>query len=135
MELLRKIGKDAGILVLRVSFGLTMLLAHGLPKLQKLTSGESEVKFYDFMGLGAEVSLTLAVFAELICSGLLTIGWFTRLSLIPLIFTMAIAFFSVHGSDPFKQKEMAFLYLIAFIALFLTGAGKFSVDGLVRKKG
>ena len=135
MELLHKIRKDIGILILRVSFGLSMLFAHGLPKLEKLTSGEEEVKFYDFMGLGAEVSLTLAVFAELVCSGLLTIGWFTRLSLLPLIFTMAIAFFTVHGSDPFQQKEMAFLYLIVYTTLLFTGAGKFSVDGIVRKKG
>ena len=34
-----------------------------------------------------------------------------RLAMLPMIFTMCIAFFVVHGSDPFAVKELAFIYL------------------------
>lgn len=123
-----------GLLIVRVAFGMGMFIRHGLPKLEKLTSGEPEILFYNFAGLGAEVSLTLAVLAELVCAGLLTLGLLTRLSLLPLIFTMLIAYFVVHAADPFAQKEMAFLYLTAYIGLFFTGPGKFSIDGFIKSQ-
>ena len=45
---------------------------------------------------------------------------------------MGVAAFIVHGADPLAKKEMALLYFIAFVAIFLAGPGKFSIDG---KKG
>ena len=65
---------------------------------------------------------------------LIIIGFKTKLSAIPAAITMAVAFFVVHAPDPFEEKELAFLYLIAFTAIALLGAGKFSVDGLSKKK-
>ena len=46
---------------------------------------------------------------------LLIIGLFTRQAVIPLIITMLVAIFVIHGDDPFKDKEMAILYLIPYI--------------------
>lgn len=102
------------------------ILTHGYPKLQKVLNGNFQ--FGDPLGIGPEASLILAVFAEAICGALVIIGITTRLALIPLIITMGVAFFIVHGSDPFKTKEMAFLYLAIFLAIFFTGPGRFSAD-------
>ena len=49
--------------------------------------------------------------------------------LCPLAITMFVAFFVVHGDDPFRDKELAFLYLACFTALVMTGAGRYSIDG------
>lgn len=114
------------LLIYRILISVFML-THGWPKAVRLFSGD-EVRFVDPLGLGIVPSLMLAVFSELLCSVFIIFGLGTRLAAIPLIVTMAVAAFMVHGADPFARKEMALLYLIAYISLFITGAGKFSVD-------
>lgn len=108
------------------------MLTHGYPKLQRLFAGE--MQFGDPLGLGPEVSLVLAVFAEFFCSILVMLGFGTRLAVVPLIVTMAVAAFMVHGADPFGRKEMALLYLVGYVVLLLTGSGKISVDRLISRK-
>ncbi len=103
-----------------------MLLGHGLPKL--MTFGEKLHRFPDPIGVGSEVSLTLAVFAEVVCAGLIAVGFATRLATIPLLVTMLVAALVIHGDDPWARKEFALLYAIPALTLLLTGPGKLSVD-------
>ncbi|WP_319500232.1 DoxX family protein [uncultured Draconibacterium sp.] len=119
------------LLLLRLASG-GFMLTHGFPKLQRLLAGE--MQFGDPLGLGPEVSLVLAVFAEFFCSILIMLGLGTRLAVIPLIVTMAVAAFIVHGADPFGRKEMALFYLVSYVVLLLSGSGKFSVDRLIGRK-
>jgi putative oxidoreductase len=67
------------------------------------------------------------------CGVLVAAGLFTRLALIPLIVTMAVAVFIIHADDPFGDKEHALLFLVPYVALLFTGPGKWSLDALVRK--
>ncbi|MDV7695713.1 DoxX family protein [Chryseobacterium soli] len=124
--------KDIILLAVRVFIGFAML-SHGFPKLQMLLAG-GKIEFFDFMGLGPQISLILTVFAEFACSILLILGLFTRISLGFLIFTMIIAAFVVHGADPFEKREMAFIYLSIYLMIMAFGAGKFSVDHMIEKK-
>ena len=64
----------AGLCALRVFVGLTMLLAHGWPKLAGFST--KAAKFPDPLGVGSEASLVLAIFAEVFCSILLALGLF-----------------------------------------------------------
>ena len=113
------------LLALRVLFGL-LLLAHGM---QKWTHYADMVgSFPDPLGVGRSVSLGLAIFAELGCSVGFIFGAFYRLVLIPMIFTMGIAFFHIHAADGFAMKELAFVYMMVFIILYITGPGRFAVD-------
>lgn len=116
---------NIGLLGLRIGFS-AMLLTHGIPKLIQLLSGNFE--FGDPIGLGEPVSLFLAVIGEAICPILIIIGFKTRWATIPTIITMAVAAFIVHGNDLFGMKEMAILYLIAFLVIAILGAGRYSVD-------
>lgn len=120
------------LLLLRVFAGVFML-THGIPKLSRLFSGE-EIRFMDFMGMGPAVSLTLAVFAEFLCSVLIIIGAATRLASIPLIVTMATAAFVAHADDPFGTKEKPLLFLVVFVFLLIAGAGKYSADAAIGKR-
>lgn len=118
---------NIGLMVLRVGISLLMM-THGYGKLQMLLSGE-EIQFMSFMGLSPTISLILTIIGELIAPIFIIIGFKTRLaSLFPVV-TMAVAAFMVHGNDPLAKQEMSLLYLIAFIAIGLLGAGKFSLDG------
>jgi len=79
------------------------------------------------IGLGSPVALTLAVGAEFGCSILLILGIATRLASIPLVITMGVAGFIIHAQDPFGKKELALLYGVIYIAIFLLGSGKFAL--------
>jgi putative oxidoreductase len=124
--------RDVALLLVRVSVA-GLMLAHGLPKLEMLFSGDP-VQFPAVFGLSAASALALAVFAEVVCSVLVLIGLGTRLVVIPLIFTMLVAAFYFHGADPFAQKEPAILYLIPYVMLLLTGSGKYALDHLLQRK-
>ena len=123
-----------GLLLLRaVPSGIMM--THGWPKFQRLLDqwgSEEGVKFFDFMGLGPEISLVLTVLAELVAPALMIVGFKTRWAAIPAAFTMGVAAFVVHGSDPLGDKELALLYLTCFAAVALLGPGKWSVDERLR---
>jgi len=123
---------DLWLLFLRIFSGAFMI-THGLPKFNKLISGD-EIKFLDPFGLGDTFSLGLAVFAEFICAILLIIGLLTRPSSLMLVITMAVAAFMAHAEDPFAKKEMALLYLLIFCTTMFTGGGRFSVDYLISGK-
>lgn len=122
---------DLSLLLIRIA-SAGFMFSHGWGKLVKLVNGNFE--FGDPIGLGVELSLGLTVFAEIICAFLLLIGLFTRLASIPLIITMIVAVFVVHLDHDFGKKELGLFYLINYLVLFLSGAGKYSVDTLLRKK-
>lgn len=117
-------------LILRLTLGLLML-SHGVPKLINLINGNME--FGDPIGIGAPASLILTVFAEVVCSLLIAIGLWTRLALIPLIITMAVAVFIIHINDSLGTMEPALMYLLSYCALFLLGSGNFSIDAVLKK--
>jgi len=123
---------DLGLLVLRVSFGLSMAFTHGLDKLTGYSKQAST--FPDPLGIGPEISMALTVFAEFICTLSLSIGFLTRITAIPVALTMLIAVGLIHASDPWSTKELAFLYFAAFLSVALLGPGKFSLDALLFKK-
>ncbi len=116
---------DIGLLILRLSIGGMMLFCHGWGKL----SGFSELstKFPDPLGVGSALSLSLAIGAEVFCSIAIILGVGTRLATIPLIITMLVAAFMVHGDDPWAKKEFALLYLFPFLALLFTGPGRYAL--------
>ena len=127
------VAASLGLLTLRLALGLLMAGLHGWAKLTKVANGDmSFVK--NPLGVGEAPSLVLATFAEFGCSILLVLGLFTRLACIPLIVTMAVAAFLVHGNDPWSAKELAYIYLAGYITLLLTGPGRFSVDALIMKR-
>ena len=136
-----------GILALRLSFGLMMLIGHGIPKLQDFDQIIENKAFYtpDFFPLNwmsLQVSLGATIAAELGAAALIVIGLTTRWAAFLLGFTMVVAafaylneamwFFQPGSGKPFK--ELALLYLAAMIALILTGPGRYSLDALLDKE-
>ena len=124
--------RDAGLLLLRVVTSLLMMTQHGWGKLTSFS--ERAETWADPIGLGSELSLALAIGAEFFCSILVAVGCGTRLAAIPLVFTMLVAAGVVHWDDPFAKKEFAVLYLVPFLTLIMTGAGRYSVDGWIAHK-
>jgi putative oxidoreductase len=50
-----------------------------------------------------------------------------------MIFTMCIALFVIHASDPLGVKELSMMYLAIFALLYITGPGRYSIDGILKR--
>lgn len=108
------------------------MLTHGIPKIGRLI-GEGPVKFADPFGLGPEISLMMAIFAEVVCAILIIIGLKTRLATIPLMITMLVAAFYAHWDDPFGDKELSLVYFTAYLGILILGSGKYAIDGFFNR--
>jgi putative oxidoreductase len=119
---------DLGLLVLRVALGVQMIFGHGWGKLTSFS--EKAGSFDDPLGVGSTTSLALAVTGEVLCSLLIALGLFTRLAAVGAIVTMSVAFFLVHHAKLTGEHsgELAFVYLVGFVTIFLAGPGRFSID-------
>lgn len=102
------------------------MLTHGIPKINRLF--DSPIKFADPFGIGDTPTLILALIGEVVAPIFIIIGFKTKLATIPSIITMAVAAFVIHAKDDLGTKEHALLFMFAFVAIFLAGAGKYSVD-------
>ena len=114
------------LLIIRLGMGV-MMLTHGYPKLLTLLSGGYQ-NFLDPIGLGPFLSSLATVFAEFLCSILLIAGLFTRIAAFFLGFTMFVAAFILHFDDPIGQKEKALLFFTCYLALWIVGGGRYSLD-------
>lgn len=123
--------KNLALLVIRLGAG-GMILTHGIPKIGRLF-GEGPVKFADPFGLGPEISLVMAIFAEVICAVLVMVGFKTRLATIPLMLTMLTAAFYAHWNDPFGKKELSLLFFLVFLSILILGGGKYALDSLKKR--
>ena len=117
---------DLSLLILRL-IGGSFMLTHGYPKLMKVLDGD--FGFADPFGLGPAISLILVVFAEFFCAIALIVGFKVRLAAIPLMITMIVAAFLIHGNDPWGKQEFPLLYATIYLVIFLMGAGRFGIDG------
>jgi putative oxidoreductase len=129
-ELFHSIYANLGLLILRVSVGLMMCLAHGLGKIPPASGFVGAV---DKMGFPLPSFFAWAAGISEFAGGLcLALGLMTRIWSGFLGITMAVAAFFVHASDPFGTKEKALLYFFVCICLMLTGGGRYSFDHILR---
>lgn len=129
-----KVSSSLTSLILRIAFAGSMLYGHGWGKFNRFFSEEIN-EFVNLFGIGMKPTFGLVMFAEFICAGLVVIGFLSRIALIPLIINMAYIVFIIHGADEFGDRELPALYLAAFIAIIISGSGRFSVDWFLFKKG
>lgn len=115
------------ILCLRVFFGVLFMM-HGLDKMTNF-SILSET-YPSVLGLGSYTTLMITVFAEFCCSLFLITGLLVRITVLPMIAAMAVAFFDVHDAM-MPEGELALIYLVLFILLYATGPGRYSLDYLI----
>lgn len=124
--------KNLGLLFLRISIAGIMLFSHGIPKIQNFE--QYAQGFPDPIGLGIQLSLIMAIFTEVVLALFIIFGFLTRFSAMGLAFTMLVIIFGVHLNDPWSKIEFAVLFLIPFLTLIMTGAGRYSIDHCLYSK-
>ncbi|WP_333803733.1 DoxX family protein [Sulfurospirillum sp.] len=129
--------KDIASLVLRVSVSALMLF-HGIAKFQGGIDGIKEL----VVSFGLPSLLAYGVYVgEILMPLLLILGLLTRVSSLifggTMLFAIALAhsemLFAIDAETGGLMIELPLLYLIASIALFFLGAGKFSVDAKLKQ--
>jgi putative oxidoreductase len=105
-----------------------MLMLHGLEKVYNYT--ELCFVFPDPIHIGSEISLLFVIFAEILCSIFFIIGALYRIMMIPMVIIMLVAFFHIHEGS-IVEGELAFIYLLMFILMYISGPGQYSIDAKI----
>src|SRR5438552_4282812 len=124
---------NLGLAVLRVAVA-TIFIRHGAQKLFVFgfagVAGAFTQMGVPFPGLMGPLIGLLEFFGGIA----LVIGLLTRLIALGLVFDMLGAILLVQLKNGFSRYELEFLLLGSSLALVLTGAGRFSVDGLLASR-
>lgn len=131
--------KETLLTVSRVLLGFSFAL-HGTAKLfeypMSMTGGNGSVELMSLMGIGGLI--------EVIFGGLFILGFFTRLSAFILAGQMAVAYFMFHAFSNGSENvfmpllnggEVAWIYVMAFVAFIYVRVSKISLDYIVFKNG
>ena len=129
--------QDISLLIARVFTGYLMLSLHGWGKItagtdrwKGLGSGLSDLIGLDFLSIPLGF---MASFAESIGALLIILGLTSRPAAFLLAFTMFVA---VYKNLPggIKGAELPLLFLCLSLVIMLSGAGKYSLDHLLKRK-
>lgn len=122
---------DVGLLIIRLSIGILMLL-HGLAKL----GGSLGFIKGILAGMGLPTFIAYGVLVgEILAPIAIIIGFRTRIAAAIFAVNSLVAILMVHSHDIFKLSEhggwaieLLGLYLFGALALVFTGAGQFAVS-------
>jgi putative oxidoreductase len=121
---------NIAVLAIRVTFGLLLLINHGIDKLKHFA--EKQSSFPDPFHIGHMPTLMLVLFAEVFCTVFIVLGLFTRMMAIPVVINFAVIVFLVNKSYS-GPAEVGVLFFAAFFSVLLMGPGKYSIDGAMGK--
>jgi putative oxidoreductase len=121
-----------GWTLVRICFGLSLSLAHGVPKL--LSGAKNITATVAAMGLPFPPFFAwCATLAELVGGLLIAAGLFARPAALFASFTMMVALYQ-HRADPFSKMEKALLFFTVCAAVTIAGAGPWSLDAKLRRR-
>lgn len=133
-EKFEPVARDAGLLLARLTVG-GLFIFHGSAKFLGGIDG--------FAGYLASLGVPLPTLNAYLAAGTevfaglaVTLGVLTRLASVPLVFTMAVAFFVAKGaalSPNGGGGEYALALGLTAAALILTGPGRFTATALLRR--
>lgn len=119
---------NLALLLLRVFVGTSLFLKHGLEKVTNFS--QMAHHFPDPLHVGSQLTLAFALLSDAVCSLLVIIGLGTRWAGLIIAVNTAAALTFVHGWHLSGEHngELPWMYLASALVLFLSGAGKFSID-------
>jgi putative oxidoreductase len=131
--------QDWGYLIIRLALGL-IFIAHGSQKLFGWFGGggvSGTAEFIGGMGLRPVILWTWLLIASEFFGGIAIVtGLLTRLAALGIIIAQLVAVVTVHGKFGFflpRGFEFNLILIATALALLVAGAGKISLDWLLRR--
>ena len=118
------------LLYMRVSAAVLLLVVHGWPKVLNWHAELGLIE--DPLHLGAGLTLSFAVFAEVVCPLLIMLGLYARLACLPILAVLLVSLMLVHPQWSLAEGQFAWLMLILFGGLAIAGPGPLRVERLWR---
>lgn len=105
----------------------------------KLQSMSKTIGFFDSLGIPlSSVVAPMASLAELTCGFFIFVGFYTRLSTLPLLGIMAGAILTAHKTEFNDFNSLlnldAALYFVILICILSLGAGKLSLEQIFNRR-
>jgi putative oxidoreductase len=97
-----------------------------LPKLLDFSAQLQLIE--DPFHLGAHLTLSLAIFAEVLCPLLIVAGVLVRLACLPILFVLLVAMLIVHPQWSVAEGQFGWLLLILFTTVFIAGPGRLALN-------
>ncbi|HEX7072328.1 MAG TPA: DoxX family protein [Rhodothermales bacterium] len=121
---------DLGLLIVRMFGGLALSLGHGLGK---FPPSEGFMGVVGSLGLPPTLAWGSAI-AEFIGGLCLAAGFLTRPAALLIVINHTVAVLLAHAGQSFGQRELALMFLALAILFVIIGAGRFSVDSVLRRR-
>ena len=133
MSLTDNRARCAGLLVLRLWFGISMCVAHGWGKLIGGPERWNKVGAAGMQAVGIDWGLTgfglFASVSETVFAILVAVGLFTRSAASCVAVTMVFAMMlHIDKGDPFSKVANPLELGIVFVAIAMMGPGRLSID-------
>jgi len=120
------------IFIFRIVVSLELIVVHGLKKVGILTV-KAEIVDNPFH-LPYMLNDILAITANLICPLFVIVGFGTRIASIPIVIVTLTGYFIVHAGGSLAERDIPFMYSMAFLLIVFTGAGRCSLDNIIYER-
>lgn len=119
---------DLAFLLLRLLVGV--FLIHGV--WDNVSSPARMAEFESFLAAhkspSPHIAAPLSVYAQLICGGLILVGFLTRWAGLIMAFNFVVAMVLVHLDQSLREQFPALVLIAVSLVLATHGAGRFSLD-------
>lgn len=123
--------QDIAILLLRIGVGCIFIYAGW----GKLTGIEGTQGFFGNIGIPLPgIMAWVVAIIEFVGGLLVLLGAYTRVPHLLLAFIMLVAIITTKLGDGFGAARLDFMLLLANLALFLLGSGRYSIDDILSRK-
>jgi putative oxidoreductase len=122
---------DVALCWLRITGCLMLLAVHGIPKALHFQHELGVIE--DPFGLGSLLTLSLAIFAEVLCPVFIILGVLTRWATLPILFLLAVSVIWVHPEWSLGEGQFAWLLMIVFSTILIAGPGRLALGRTTRQ--
>lgn len=129
---LGSVWNNRAVFLFRFLVSAELIVVHGLKKIG-VGIAQAEV-VPNPLGLPEAVNQIFATGANLICPLFIILGLFTRLAAIPIAAVTLTGYFVVHGNDPLPERDIPFMFSVAFLFIMAVGGGRYSLDHKIFNK-
>jgi putative oxidoreductase len=121
------LNSDLAWLLLRIWLGLSLFVKHGIEKIAGFSTMQGH--FPDPIHIGKTPGLVFALLSDSICSLLVMLGLFTRITSGIIILNLLVVFIFLHGFSFIQDHaQLVYVYLGGYLAIFISGGGKYSLS-------